>query len=80
MAVRISAILGRNPRFQSVRESLMRFVSGNRSYTAFRPRFQAFRRTPCERPSDALPFDGEGGGSNPRTSAGQFGRIRRCLA
>ena len=55
MVVRISAILGRNPRFQSVRESLMRFVSGNRSYTAFRPRFQAFRRTPCERPSDALP-------------------------
>ena len=43
MVVRISAILGRNSRFQSVRESLMRFVSGNRSYTAFRPRAQAFR-------------------------------------
>ena len=51
MAVRIIAIWVRNPRFQSVPESLVRFASGNRSYTAFRPKTQALRRTPSIRRS-----------------------------
>ena len=54
--------------------------TGNRSYTAFPSRAQAFRRPPCKRPANAFPFAGEGVGSNPQMSAGQLGRIRRSLA